>query len=112
MRYTLCGRRSQSSPTSGDGQSRLKNCPGLTASAFGEASTMRCLYSLLIRSCETIGHRVSSVGICASDGDGALLPTTNGAEAKGWACMRKGPVSGVRQHHNCRCTKIKIYSNF
>src|SRR5882757_6154660 len=83
----LCGRRSHSSPASGEGQCRLKNWPGLTASALGEASTTRCLYSPLTHSCETIGLKDSSAGMCGSDGAaGGLLPTTKGADAKGrWA---------------------------
>src|SRR5215472_2094030 len=82
MRYTLCGRRSHSSPASGDGHRRLKNWPGLTASAFGDAATTRCLYSSFTQSCEITGHSASSAGIPASVGDGSLLPTTNGADAK------------------------------
>src|SRR5712691_1605367 len=76
---------------SGAGQSRLKNCPGLTASAFAEASTTRCLYSLLTHSCDTIGQSASSAGICATAGDGALLPTTNGSDANGSAIISWGP---------------------
>src|SRR5215470_1138918 len=82
MRYTLCGRRSHSSPASGEGHRRLKNWPGLTASAFGDAATTRCLYSSLTQSCAITGHRASSAGISASTGEGSLLPTMNGADAK------------------------------
>src|SRR4029077_11260525 len=86
IRYTLCGRRSHSSPTSGDGHSRLKNWPGLTASALGEACTTRCLYSEFTQSWETTGQSASSAGICGAAAEGALLPTTKGAEAKA-SCM-------------------------
>src|SRR5215467_4097487 len=82
MRYTLCGRRSHSSPASGDGHRRLKNWPGLTASALGDAATTRCLYSSLTQSCETTGQRASSAGISTSIGGGSLCPTMNGADAK------------------------------
>src|SRR5215469_12638318 len=82
MRYTLCGRRSHNSPASGDGHRRLKNWPGLTASAFGDAATTRCLYTSFTQTCEITGHRASSAGISASVGDGSLLPTMNGADAK------------------------------
>src|SRR5215813_4073161 len=82
MRYTLCGRRSHSSPASGDGHRRLKNWPGLTARAFGDAATTRCLYSSLTESCDITGHRASSAGISDSIGGGSLLPTMNGADAK------------------------------
>src|SRR5437016_5133701 len=72
---------------SGDGQSRLKNCPGLTASALGEASTIMCLYSEFTQSCARIGASASSAGMCVSSGGGELVPTTKGAEANGW-CIR------------------------
>src|SRR5436309_447907 len=72
---------------SGDGQSRLKNCPGLTASALGEASTIMCLYSEFTQSCATIGASDSSAGMCVSSGAGDPVPTTKGADANGW-CIR------------------------
>src|SRR5258708_7205606 len=81
IRYTLCGRRSHSSPASGDGHRRLKNCPGLTASALGEACTMRCLYSEFTQSWETTGQSASSAGMWGSAAEGTLLPTTKGAQA-------------------------------
>src|ERR1700683_5054865 len=80
----LCGRRSHNSPSSGAGQSQLKNCPALTANAFSEASRTRCLYSPLTQSLATTGHSVSSAGSSASPAPGMVSPTTNGAEAKGW----------------------------
>src|SRR5262249_22265467 len=78
----LCGRRKNSSPTSGDGHNRLKNWPGVTESALDDAATTRCLYSALIQSWDTTGQSDSSAAIC----DGAVtptgaLPTTFGAEA-------------------------------
>src|SRR5215831_14652385 len=82
MRYTLCGRRNHNSPSSGDGHRRLKNWPGLTASAFGDAATTRCLYASFTQSCAITGHTASSAGIAASVGDGSLSPTMNGADAK------------------------------
>src|SRR5271168_1617741 len=83
----LCGRRKNNSPTSGEGQSRLKNCPGLTVSALGDAWTTRCLYSELTHSWDTTGHSDSSAGMRAGSVTGLLLPTTKGSEANGSKAM-------------------------
>src|ERR1700747_3329056 len=70
---------------SGEGHNRLKNWPGVTESALGEASTTRCLYSAFTQSCDRTGHSDSSAGICAAvlSPATAFLPTRWGAEANG-----------------------------
>ena len=60
----------------------LKNCPGLVASDFGDARTIRCMYSALTHSCERISVRSSSTGMCGLDGAVAAAPAMLGEDAK------------------------------
>src|SRR5262249_21264890 len=91
---------------SGDGHNRLKNWPGVTDSALGEASTTRYLYSAFTQSCDTTGQSDSSAGIgdAAAPLAMACLLTTVGADANGSPFMdrilRSRLIAAVVQDSN------------